>query len=494
MHERDSFQEIYSYIRVILHATEAYLKGKLFLASPMSTFHSALEVEKLSIESTCFLSRDISSFFKNYCHIDSIVHFYGGEGYMCTLKMHHCTVEGIIVFFILNCFTFALTYRHQRESDELRRRHQMEADAFLQKRGLNMSNLIMPSTTPVASPYFGLHMDTLSSFPLPSATGPNQQVDNLPGSPKTTHESTDQVINQAAEKPRKLFPEEMLKYTDLSRQLQSHPKAEQKKSLIELKLDRSIPGWDLSSDIHEHAGEMGSNASSRKSSVDLTGSQSSIPDVVRQHQQLQSAAGGTGIHQVHSQPHLSTHTHQPISQLNAVLGSHAFPPYLYGFHGLYPNFPGTGSHGHQLPFPLLPSNAFVIPQTPGHGHSIPTVPPQQIQSQATSQLPLQPSVHAVHHQVPPQPSMAQVSKATSQSLGSQSQPVGVANGGTVGKQQPVGGVHHALTNTVPDLVAPHGDAAAAGRVAQNVAGNTSTTSCQSLNAEPAVINQPGKTV
>ncbi|XP_025108578.1 serine/threonine-protein kinase WNK1-like isoform X5 [Pomacea canaliculata] len=384
--------------------------------------------------------------------------------------------------------------KHQRESDELRRRHQMEADAFLQKRGLNMSNLIMPSTTPVASPYFGLHMDTLSSFPLPSATGPNQQVDNLPGSPKTTHESTEQVINQAAEKPRKLFPEEMLKYTDLSRQLQSHPKAEQKKSLIELKLDRSIPGWDLSSDIHEHAGEMGSNASSRKSSVDLTGSQSSIPDVVRQHQQFQSAAGGTGIHQVHSQPHLSTHTHQPISQLNAVLGSHAFPPYLYGFHGLYPNFPGTGSHGHQLPFPLLPSNAFVIPQTPGHGHSIPTVPPQQIQSQATSQLPLQPSVHAVHHRFHPSHQWHKFQKLRHSHWDLSPSQLEWQGGGTVGKQQPVGGVQHALTNTVPDLVAPHGDAAAAGRVAQNVAGNTSTTSCQSLNAEPAVINQPGKTV
>lgn len=293
--------------------------------------------------------------------------------------------------------------KHQRENEELRRRQQTEAEMFLRRHGMSML------TPPVNSPMFNLSVEALSpSFHHLHNTanhgtaGGTGGQDALPGSPSLPRRGGEAGSGSPIqEKPRtKLFTDDLMKYVDFSHMPQAPIKLETKKSLNEIKQEQSLAGWDggmygegaatglqasgrtRSLDQAEFPGEPGSTSSSRKSSVDLSTSQSSIPEALRQqqqqqqHQQQYQGGGGGGImhhapHQYLPQAHLAAsaqhHQHQfsqQMSQLSAMFSSAPFPPfYGYGYHGPYPTFPATGGHGHHTHFPPLNNNTFVMPHS-----------------------------------------------------------------------------------------------------------------------------------
>ena len=284
----------------------------------------------------------------------------------------------------------------------LRHQHQKEAEAFFASRGLSMSSLmnpVMPNPTTVSPPIF---MEAMSSnpFQLPSShahvsTANPEGMSGAAGVRQGLAEGGVNPDGSSPEKPRRLFKlEDMLKYADFSRAPQVGGKPEVKKSLNELKYEKDLKGWELPSTAdpatgagaqggakppsHEQPDQQGEECSeshSRRSSIDLSASQNSIPEVVRQQQQQpqQFVGGGMGLlppaqSQYGQQPmaHQQQQMSQQMNQLSAMFGSSAFP-YFYGYYGPYSTFSATGSQGHHTAFPPLKSNTFVMPMAPQQG-------------------------------------------------------------------------------------------------------------------------------
>ena len=273
---------------------------------------------------------------------------------------------------------------------------------FYRRKGLNMNHLVNPMLSSLAAPVF-----------MDSCTPAGQQTQVSTASPErstgcaTVHhqgpvEGGISHDSPSSEKSGKVFKlEDMLKYVDLSCASQTSTKPEVKKTLNELKQEKDMKGWDTPSSSEPTSGtrlptynpadqhyDQGSDSGSRKSSTDLSASQSSIPEMLRQHHQM---FGGLGLpppsHSQYSQPSMVHHHHQQMSHLMNQLGSMfaptSFPSYNYGYSGPYTTFPVAASH--HSSFPHLSSTTYVTPQ--GHQASQPVGVPSQPQPQASNTMP-----------------------------------------------------------------------------------------------------------
>ena len=288
----------------------------------------------------------------------------------------------------------------------LRQQHQKEAEAFFASRGLSMSNLmhpVMPNPTNVSPPIF---MEALSSNPfhMPNPHAHHVSAANVEGMSGSVGvrpvlaEGGVSADGSSPEKPRRLLKlEDMLKYADFNHAPQASSKPEVKKSLNELKHEKDLKCWELPGmgdpaagaggaqgvpkEQQDQQGEECSESISRKSSTDMSASQSSIPELVRQQQQQQQQQqppqqfGGMGLlppaQSQYGQPPLTHHQQQQqmsqqMNQLSAMFSSSPFP-YFYSYYGPYTTFPATGGHGHHTGFPPLKSNTFVMPMAPQPG-------------------------------------------------------------------------------------------------------------------------------
>lgn len=263
----------------------------------------------------------------------------------------------------------------------MRRRHQLEADDFLRRRGLTIPNLIMPSSTAVTSPIFSLPVEGLSnSFSLVASQGSQ--------GPLSSSEVMRQVDNNAAvqitsEKPRKLFADDLFKYLDFSR-MPAATKLEAKKSLNELKQEQDLSGWESpvtdgpSSCTDQKSSGMENMAESCEHACDNGSVENGLRSNIEQQQQQQILAGSNiGGFSLAQNQQQTQQLSQQMSQLSAMLSSASFSPYFCGYHGPYTTFPAA--HGH-APFPLLTGNAFVMPPGQSQVHSFPA----QVHTQASS--------------------------------------------------------------------------------------------------------------
>ncbi|XP_070191914.1 uncharacterized protein [Littorina saxatilis] len=293
--------------------------------------------------------------------------------------------------------------RHAQESEALRQRHQKELGEFLHKRGLSYpANPVMPN--PTTPPLF-MGALTTSPFHLPTPHhhhplhGGPPHHEGTPLSPNSQRRSVAEgeahLDGSPQEKARKMLKlEDMLKYADFSRLPPVGPKSEPvKKSLNELKHERDLKGWEpvfgadsapvtvaqggAKSAVPDHISEGGSENCSRKSSTDMSASQSSIPELMRQQQQQQQqqafpSVGGLGLPHPAAQSQYSQQHHhqvsQQMSQLSAIFGTGPFPPYYYSYNGPYPAFAASGTQGQ--PYTSLSNNTFVMPTA----HQHPTTP------------------------------------------------------------------------------------------------------------------------
>lgn len=183
---------------------------------------------------------------------------------------------------------------------------------------------------------------------------------------------------------------ELMKYADLNMPSNNMAsgKSETKKSLNEIRQQQM--GWDhnfttentsnLSTNTPEVAGDIMKEASvndSRKSSIDLSGSQNSIPELVRlqqqQHPQMTSAAtqsqqsGPTMVNNSHPIPHPTPFPH-PTQQLpqSQMPSQHPINPTAFNslFHGPFPFSPFGNFHAFPMSSnpnqqPSYPTNQFL---------------------------------------------------------------------------------------------------------------------------------------
>ncbi|KAL8611231.1 hypothetical protein ACOMHN_013662 [Nucella lapillus] len=286
--------------------------------------------------------------------------------------------------------------RHAQETETLRQRHRKEAEEFCERRGLTMTPVINPvlaSPTTVTSP---LIMEALSSPSFHLSTTlphhPPPPTSRRSSSPTTVHqhlmEDGSRCDSPPTDKTRKLFKmEDMMKYVDFTYTTPATSKADSKKTLNMLKQEKA-KGWEgphhLMDDLSQGAAaarqpsseqsdqqtDRISESGSRKSSVDMSASQSSIPDMLRQQQQQQqsfSSSGGLQAGLGHQYGQSLTPQQQmqlQMNQLSAMLGSAApFPHYFYSYGGPYSTFPatdGTHSHSHSPSFPTFSNAAFMM--------------------------------------------------------------------------------------------------------------------------------------
>ncbi|XP_076468806.1 uncharacterized protein LOC143299471 isoform X2 [Babylonia areolata] len=300
--------------------------------------------------------------------------------------------------------------RHAQEMEALRQRHQKEAEEFCQRRGLTMSPVINPvlaSPTTATSP---LIMEAFSSpsFHLSAALSHSAASASEGSPPHASMEDGPCCDGSAPDKPRKLFKmEDMMKYVDFP-YAPASSKSDGNKTQNIVKQERA-KGWEGSmmvdtsvvgegaaklplTDPADPQADCGSDSGSRKSSTDMSASQSSIPDMLRQQQQQQQlfGSGGTlqaGPGQFGQQPLTPQQQMQlQISQLSALLSSAPFPPhYFYGFGGPYAPFPPLGGGPSQSlgSFPSSGSAGFMMPpMSQGQQGPQPGVLPQPLPTTA----------------------------------------------------------------------------------------------------------------
>ena len=315
--------------------------------------------------------------------------------------------------------------RHAHESQALRQRHQREAEEFYQRKGLSMSHLMSPllSSAPTTSP--PLFMETLPASPFHIATShhhlstPATSVEGIPGSPSTLRrglmEGALRSHSPTPEKARRgLKMEDMLKYVDFTAAPLAGSKPDSKKTLNMLKLEKDLKGWeagqphDSASGAHggsrleppEQPLDHGSNSGSRRSSTDLSASQSSIQELLRQQQQSQSQPpGGAGL----LQPGVGQYIHQPMghhhqqmshhmSQLSSMLSTSPFPPYMYAYGGPYHTYHPGGVQSHPPTFSVTGGSLFKVPTCMGQTHLSAQLPASSAAVGLTQSSVPQPSV------------------------------------------------------------------------------------------------------
>ncbi|XP_076447257.1 uncharacterized protein LOC143284474 isoform X2 [Babylonia areolata] len=272
---------------------------------------------------------------------------------------------------------------------------------FYRRKGF--SQMINPLLSSLSAPSMPPPMliDTLpgSLFSPPhQATVSSASPDRFSTSQAASHqglmESRMQSDSPTPEKSRKpLKMEDMFKYVDFGNSSQQSTKQpEVKKTLNELKQEKDMKGWEIpsSADTASAFGlqegtkpstfqsdqpvDQGSDSGSRKSSTDLSASQTSIPEVLRQQQQTQMTYSSSGMtlppfSSQFSQQAMAHHPQQmshPLTQFSGMFNSAPFPPYFYGYNGPYTTFPGSGSH--HSAFPQLSSTTFVTPPYLGQSH------------------------------------------------------------------------------------------------------------------------------
>jgi hypothetical protein len=310
----------------------------------------------------------------------------------------------------------ALVSKQSEERDTLQQRHRKELEELCRARNLELPPMPLSLLTP--SPPIHPLMDFPATFASAQAT--SAASESYTGSPASARRRLGLPMDGGStnslgmsDKPRKPFSlAEMMKYAELST-APAPVKVEVKKTLNELRQEKDMKNWDgyveasatgaggaggaqstaagakpAHSEHELEESETNSCSASRKSSTDLSASQSSIPELLRQ-QQLQYNGGSLGLpsgsqsvygqygqtmpvtqqQQLLQQQHLMQ---QMNHQWQSMMTASQFPFYFNHVGGTYNTF-GSGNAAHPPSFPLLNSNTFVVPGQQGSHHA-PQVP------------------------------------------------------------------------------------------------------------------------